>query len=136
MVNQSKAKDPRFWKKWRASGAVGTIEDAWKRNTHFETYMRKVRFVEDGIMGYESETRQLAEQHGLPLQALEAVLPVGRQKEYARKVRFVEDGIMSYESEARQLAEQHGLPLQALEAALPVGRQKEAQRKIAVYGTK
>ena len=28
MVNQSKAKDPRFWKKWRDSGAVGTIEDA------------------------------------------------------------------------------------------------------------
>ncbi|MEK6915054.1 MAG: hypothetical protein AABW89_00750 [Nanoarchaeota archaeon] len=28
MVNQSKANDPRFWKRWRASGAVGTIEDA------------------------------------------------------------------------------------------------------------
>jgi len=30
MVNRSKANDPRFWKKWEESGAVGTIEDAYK----------------------------------------------------------------------------------------------------------
>ncbi|MBD3164750.1 hypothetical protein GF323_06130 [Candidatus Woesearchaeota archaeon] len=31
MVNQSKVNDPRMWKKWRASGAVGTIDDAIAR---------------------------------------------------------------------------------------------------------
>jgi hypothetical protein len=30
MVNQSKVNDPRFWKKWRESGAVGTIDDAYR----------------------------------------------------------------------------------------------------------
>ena len=34
MVNQSKVNDPRFWKKWRASGAVGGMPEAnakvWK----------------------------------------------------------------------------------------------------------
>jgi len=28
MVNESKVNDPRFWKKWEESGAVGTMEDA------------------------------------------------------------------------------------------------------------
>ncbi|MCD4759521.1 hypothetical protein K8R33_01385 [archaeon] len=86
MVNQSKANDPRFWKKWRDSGAVGTIEDTWKRNPHFENYIRKVGFVEGGLMSFESEARQLAEQYGLPLQALEVALPIGRQKESERKI--------------------------------------------------
>jgi hypothetical protein len=31
MTNQSKLNDPRFWKKWRESGAVGTIEEADER---------------------------------------------------------------------------------------------------------
>jgi len=31
MVNQSKKNDPRFWKKWRDSGAVGTMESAIDR---------------------------------------------------------------------------------------------------------
>jgi hypothetical protein len=31
MINRSKVNDPRMWKKWRASGAVGTIEDAVAR---------------------------------------------------------------------------------------------------------
>ena len=26
MINQSKRNDPRFWKKWKASGAVGSID--------------------------------------------------------------------------------------------------------------
>lgn len=30
MVNPSKVGDPRFWKKWREFGAVGTIEDAYR----------------------------------------------------------------------------------------------------------
>lgn len=31
MVNQSKINDPRFWAKWKESGAVGTIEDTIPR---------------------------------------------------------------------------------------------------------
>ena len=31
MVNQSKINDPRFWAKWRTSGAVDTIEDSIAR---------------------------------------------------------------------------------------------------------
>jgi len=30
MVNQSKSTDPRMWEKWRASGAVGTMDDAYR----------------------------------------------------------------------------------------------------------
>ena len=36
-------------------------------------------------MGYETEARQLAAQHGLSLKALEEALPIGRRKETARK---------------------------------------------------
>jgi hypothetical protein len=32
MVNQSKAQDPRFWKKWRASGAVGNADSAYLKS--------------------------------------------------------------------------------------------------------
>jgi hypothetical protein len=42
MVNQSKAKDPRFWKKWRESGAVGTIEDAVLRTMQANRKQRPV----------------------------------------------------------------------------------------------
>jgi hypothetical protein len=31
MVNSSKANDPRFWDKWRQSGAVGDYYDAFVR---------------------------------------------------------------------------------------------------------
>ncbi len=31
-MNRSKINDPRFWKKWKDSGAVGNITDAWNRS--------------------------------------------------------------------------------------------------------
>ena len=132
-VNQSKINDPRFWKLWRDSGAVETIEDAYKRNPEFETYLGKVNLIRRGYMGYETEARQLAEQNGIPLKALEEALPIGREKEYIRKVDSVRRGYMGYETEARQLAAQHGLSLKALEEALPIGRRKETARKKVVY---
>ena len=42
----------------------------------FGTYVNLVR---QGNLGYEKDARQLAGQHGLPLQALEEALPIGRQ---------------------------------------------------------
>jgi hypothetical protein len=36
MVNQSKVNDSRFWKKWRDSGAVGDIQDAYKNTVKRE----------------------------------------------------------------------------------------------------
>ena len=37
-VNQSKKNDPRFWKKWRESGAVGTMRDAQARSEQDKKY--------------------------------------------------------------------------------------------------
>ncbi|MFW5705343.1 MAG: hypothetical protein ACOCXG_05900, partial [Nanoarchaeota archaeon] len=108
-MNRSKINDKRFWDRWRASGAVETIEDAWNRNPQYQTFLKTVSLVESGLMSYESEARQLAEQYGLPLKALEEALPIGREKKYANTISLVERGLMSYESEARQLAEQYGL---------------------------
>ena len=36
MVNQSKARDPRFWAKWEGSGAVGNYTDAVRRGEDLE----------------------------------------------------------------------------------------------------
>ena len=41
MANQSKANDPRFWKKWKESGAVGTIHGPYNAKLEyfvFETF--------------------------------------------------------------------------------------------------
>ena len=40
MVNQSKINDPRFWAKWRASGAVGDIYETDRREA-ISTYRRQ-----------------------------------------------------------------------------------------------
>ena len=50
-----------------------------------EIYAIKVSLVRDGLVGYESEARQLAEQFRLPLQTLEDALSIARQKEAERK---------------------------------------------------
>ena|SRR3989338_3393917 len=31
MVNSSKLRDPRFWKRWKERGAVGSLETAFRR---------------------------------------------------------------------------------------------------------
>ena len=46
MVNQSKINDPRFGAKWRASGAVGTIEDAIARQLAGQRDLRIVAIGE------------------------------------------------------------------------------------------
>ena len=101
-----------------------------------EMYAIKVSFVRDGMLSYEAEARQMANEYGLALQALEDALPIGRQKKYAGKVNLVRGGILSYEAEARQMANEYGLALQALEDALLIGKQKETSRKLDVGGTK
>jgi hypothetical protein len=49
MINQSKVNDPRMWKRWRASGAVGTIEDvtgsSWKKNLGGEVSRTSELFI-------------------------------------------------------------------------------------------
>ncbi|MGD9276894.1 MAG: hypothetical protein PVJ67_07015 [Candidatus Pacearchaeota archaeon] len=56
MVNQSKVNDPRFWKKWRDSGAVGTIESAYdnavkREKREFRDALEK-RIQERGSQAY------------------------------------------------------------------------------------
>lgn len=56
MVNQSKAKDPRFWKKWRESGAVGTIEDAVLRTMQTDRKQRLVCVKVNESAGFYGDT--------------------------------------------------------------------------------
>ena len=56
MVNQSKAKDPRFWKKWRESGAVGTIEDAILRTMQLDRKQRPVCIDVNESAGFYGDT--------------------------------------------------------------------------------
>jgi hypothetical protein len=43
MVNQSKVNDPRFWKKWKESGAVGNLEDATNTAVYGSETAKKLR---------------------------------------------------------------------------------------------
>ena len=45
MVNQSKVNDPRFWKKWRDSGAVGTIKTTYSGES--DMYQKMVELSPD-----------------------------------------------------------------------------------------
>lgn len=63
MSNQSKVNDPRFWKKWRESGAVGNIETARARGT---VCVRK-RFVvpiSEPVITINSEPAAITEEFG------------------------------------------------------------------------
>jgi hypothetical protein len=79
MVNQSKAKDQRFWKVWRASGAVGTIDDAYRRQfSEWDNYQNLLKNVNAGYLTSEPGARKMVEEHGLPVAKLEAALETGR----------------------------------------------------------
>lgn len=48
MVNRSKTKDQRFWSKWRNSGAVESMGEAWKRyNSNYTTFDHPLIFYVD-----------------------------------------------------------------------------------------
>ncbi len=42
MINQSQINDPRFWSRWKASGAVGNLESAIRRQSK-EQYQEQYR---------------------------------------------------------------------------------------------
>ncbi|MDP4039762.1 MAG: hypothetical protein Q8P57_04245, partial [Candidatus Pacearchaeota archaeon] len=56
MVNQSKIKDSRFWKRWRESGAVGTIEDAILRTMRTDRKQRPVCVHVNESAGFYGDT--------------------------------------------------------------------------------
>jgi hypothetical protein len=105
MVNISKAKDSRFWKKWRASGAVETIEGAWKRKPFFFDYLKIVDYVKSGLTDFEPEARLLAQQHGFSLQPLEEALSSRIKDKYHQEDSIVSERIISYISGRRQIFE-------------------------------
>jgi hypothetical protein len=47
-MNQSKANDPRFWKKWRKAGAIGTIETAQPGMVRAINNAKSVIIIRDG----------------------------------------------------------------------------------------
>ncbi len=49
MVNDSKAKDPRYWAKWRESGAVGNYRDA-EINETFDLIMKVTASVANRLI--------------------------------------------------------------------------------------
>ena len=87
MTNQSKQKDPRFWKKWRESGAVGNINgpvfgeayaffDCDASRQEIERYMPEIRYeartpkslrilLQEGISGLQLD-ETFAEQISYP----------------------------------------------------------------------
>ena len=81
----------------------------------FDTY---VGFVRQGQLDYERKVRELSQEHGFPLQALEEALPVGRKVKFDTYVGFVRQGMKAYENDARELASKYGFQLTELEAAL------------------
>jgi len=56
MVNQSKINDPRFWRKWRDSGAVGTIETAILRTMKRDRKERPVCVHVNESAGFYGDT--------------------------------------------------------------------------------
>lgn len=86
MVNQSKAQDPRFWKKWQESGAVGTIHSA------YEMLMAPMR-------ANEREVEKRVQEHQ-PLMGIEKALEDGckihgfRSGGGLRVVRIEQAGIL------------------------------------------
>ena len=78
MVKQSKKKDPRFWRNWKKSGALGTMEDSWRRKfpqwNRFEMLLRNVKA---GYLHLEDSARDMVEEYGLPVTQLDSALKVG-----------------------------------------------------------
>ncbi len=56
MVNLSKINDKRFWEKWKASGAVGTIEDAVLKTMQINRKQRSICVDVNESAGFYGDT--------------------------------------------------------------------------------
>ncbi|HLC46740.1 MAG TPA: hypothetical protein VJI75_03275 [Candidatus Nanoarchaeia archaeon] len=111
MVNQSKTKDPRFWKRWEASGAIGSINTilGWKE------YMKDVGLVRKGLLVWEYDAKRIAHQYGFSKKHLEEALVIGGPIAYETALTIAKRGFQSYEEEARQIAERFGISTEQLD---------------------
>ena len=70
MINQSQINDSRFWGRWRASGAVGNIESAIKRQS-MEPYKEQYRAQLQALGNLTSQ--EIDELIGFEFQGLSSV---------------------------------------------------------------
>ena len=59
MVNQSKAQDPRFWAKWKASGAVGNADNAYLRSILSQSSKPFIHIRNNPLGFYQSQHQEL-----------------------------------------------------------------------------
>ena len=128
MPNESKIKDPRFWAKWRASGAVGDIDSYHRiKFPKWDDYQILLGNVRAGFLTSEPAARAMVVEHGLPARLLQAALLEGRPKHYEILLGNVGAGFLTSEPAARVMVEQYGLPVKRLEDALAEGAPKHYQ---------
>ncbi|MBU1111833.1 MAG: hypothetical protein ABIG93_04435 [archaeon] len=132
MVNQSKVKDQRFWNKWRESGAVGNMVDAFLRGYESKDllpkssgnvssdYARHLTFVRRGNIFHEPTAREFATENGLDLAYLKSAVEEGASPVRNTDIRYLNNGVgMSDENFQRLKSsiEFHGVSATPLEEA-------------------
>lgn len=97
------------------------------RREAFNFHVKEIRkgFLESSP-NHETRARELAQQYGFPIQAVEDALQIGIPAAFATYVKEIKWGGLSYEAPARRLMERYNFSprvCEALEEALPIGRQ-------------
>jgi hypothetical protein len=92
MVNESQIEDTRFWKKWSAAGAVGNIDDAYRRKyPQWDSFNGFLNDISAGDLYLEITARLMIEEYGLPVELLEAALKKGRPKSPRSSIDCLDD---------------------------------------------
>ena len=126
MVNRSKINDPRFWKKWKNSGAVEGLEEAFERNPEYKRFTEYITWIREGNIFLFEVAKRLAEKNGFSKEPLEKAVNARVRTEYYSLLKEIKKGWLTpYESNAREIlkkfGKQYGLEQEELEKAVKTG---------------